>query len=223
MPKVAILIPSYDSQLHVDIVYRLVELSRNGYEIINVNGYANIIEARNNCIYRMMTREKESNTRYDYFMFIDSDIVFDTRYIDKMLAQDKSVVTGLYFTKNGGHKPLAGYWGSMNETGQLMYLSKKEVLSKMLVEIDWCGLGFTMFKRDVLDNIQYPWVEAKIIELKQPVNTGVFTLSQEILSEDLSFIKKMGDNGVKLYCDTELFCEHIGIQYFGLKQYLENN
>ena len=121
-------------------------------------------------------------------MFIDSDMTFDADTIDRLMAHDKDIVSGLCFKRKSTVYPQR-----FTETSDPSPRAKSRPqrwfdYGEGLIEIDGCGAAMMLIKTSVLANM--------VKELGQ-----VFDPLPGI-GEDLSFCYRAGQLGHKLYCDT---------------------
>lgn len=138
----------------------------------------------------------------DWLLFIDSDVMVPSDTIDRLMAHDKPIVSGLYFQRNPPFNPhiyrksdAPGRWDS-----KLYYEENK------LIPIDSAGLGCCLIKREVFDaigtkeeNKPIPWFK---------FTTGYGEAHRE--SEDHYFFRRAAEEGYQAYCDTSVACGHIG-------------
>ena len=126
----------------------------------------------------------------DYVLWIDSDMTFPADALQRMLADDKDVVTGLYFTRHGDHKPVI-----YHHVGEDGTIPVKHVPNE-LFEVEGCGFGMVLMKTSVLRKV----AEAYHL-LFHPIPS---------LGEDLSFCYRWKQLGGKIWCDPSIKCGHIG-------------
>ncbi len=106
-------------------------------------------------------RKKVLDENYDYLLILDQDVIPPQDVIEKLMAHDKDVVSGMYF----GHHDLGGEIKVMpfawvfskehkdwNNTG---YLLESEVWSEKLLQIAFAGMGCILIKRKVLEQIEF--------------------------------------------------------------------
>jgi hypothetical protein len=152
--------------------------------------------------------------RYDYLMWIDSDIDFSVEDFENLIEMDKDVATGWYYQSNG--LPVAGYFVETelkypheedplplyNRDYIYSFANDVDILSKSEpYVIDWCGMGWMLIKRGVMEKLKFPWFAPKIIR---------YNLSEayEVLSEDLSFAFNLRDAGVEMWINPLIKVGH---------------
>jgi len=229
MIKIAIITPIYSDfpQPWVTSVYDCMSRSNTlgmQFGIISPCGSSNITSGRNSCIQQVYMHEEEKKTKYDYLMWIDADIIFTFENIVKLLSHKKDVTCGIYFAKAVPHFPVAGFYDIKKVENGFPKITKEQVTSQKLIEIDWAGCGFLLMKREIIDKLEYPWFDMRVIDLpKEEIRTGGFKIKKEILSEDISFCTKIKELGYKIYADTSVLLKHTGVSNFSINHYLAVN
>ena len=105
----------------------------------------------------------DGKLKYDYQLWIDSDIVFNTEKLLQLVLMEKDIAAGWYMTEDGRTTSVA-HWldegdfrnngGVMNhETGETMTKRKKPFT------VDYTGFGWVLIKHGVFENegMKYPW------------------------------------------------------------------
>lgn len=138
--------------------------------------------------------------KYDYQVWIDSDIVFNTETFYRVLAMNKDIACGWYLTEDGQTSSCA-HWleaedfkknrGMMNhETAETMARRKKPFT------VDYTGFGWVMIKNGVFEHpeMKYPWFAPKM----QSFNDGEI---QDMCGEDVSFCLDAIKAGFEIWVD----------------------
>ena len=136
--------------------------------------------------------------KFDYLFAVDSDISFPQDTLQRLLDDDKDIVSGLYIQRIPGTHHLELY-----KNGRLVYSDIKDL---GLFEIDSCGFGCVLIKSEVLRNIKYPY-----FVYKSAIN------HEETLSEDTYFCIKAREAGFSVWADTKILCSHHGNTVFEIK------
>ncbi len=156
-------------------------------------------------------------TDYDYILWIDSDILFSPKNFIDLLKADKDIVTGWYYDieKN----PACGFINktynkfkkkrSGPEINHPIY-DKDNIYSFDFDEkvtektdpytIDWCGMGWMLIKRGVMEKVQYPWFAPRNVRFSEDVI--------DCLSEDLSFQLNLKEAGFDIWLHPEVKVGH---------------
>ena len=127
---------------------------------------------------------KEIFTKIDAFIWIDSDQVFNPTQLEILINSKEKFVTGWYMK---GETPMVARWNEKTflQTGYMDFLKEEELTNskKDLIDIDYCGFGFTKTHKDVFSDLTYPYFTNKIVQI------GKYT---ENVSEDASFCLDAG-------------------------------
>tara|TARA_R110002020_G_scaffold427069_1_gene636422 strand:+ start:198 stop:890 length:693 start_codon:yes stop_codon:yes gene_type:complete len=135
----------------------------------------------------------------EWLFWIDSDVDFTIEQIEFMasLPPDKKFVTGWY-RSDYGDKAMVGNWDEDFFRKHLhMPFTSVEWLTKMgeeepnkLVQVDWCGFGFTKVHRSIYEQLSYPFYplnKAYIPDCEHPHNKGEKFDVNDLSFEDVSF------------------------------------
>ena len=147
----------------------------------------------------------DGKLKYDYQLWIDSDIVFDTEKFWQLVdlaipaeVEEKEIVAGWYatvahwldeddFAKNGG---------VMNhETVESISRKKKPFT------VDYTGFGWVLIKHGVFERLEYPWFAPKM----QVFESGNV---QDMCGEDVSFCLDAKKEGIVTWCDPRIRVGH---------------
>tara|TARA_R100001510_G_C7640890_1_gene198533 strand:+ start:321 stop:1013 length:693 start_codon:yes stop_codon:yes gene_type:complete len=139
----------------------------------------------------------------EWLFWIDSDVKFKIEQIEHMLsiAPDKKFVTGWY-RSDYGDKAMVGNWDEdyFRENLHMPFTSVKwldklaEEEPNKLVEVDWCGFGFTKVHRSIYEQIDYPYYplnEAHIPDCNHPNKKDEKFTVNDLSFEDVSFCKNV--------------------------------
>ncbi|MSR86535.1 glycosyltransferase family 2 protein [Candidatus Woesearchaeota archaeon] len=143
-------------------------------------------------------RQKVLDEDYDYLLILDQDVIPPPDVIEKLMAHDKDVVSGMYFGHhdigNGEVKVMPFAWAfskehkDWNNTG---YLLDSEMWADHLLTIAFAGMGCILFKRKVLEKIE-------------------FRYSLEMDAWDDRWLGvDVWDKGFEFYLDTSVKCKHL--------------
>ena len=147
----------------------------------------------------------DGNLKYDYRLWIDSDIVFDTEKFYKLVAMDKDIAAGWYCTEDGRTSSVA-HWleeGDFRKNGGVMNHETLESLSKRKkpFTVDYTGFGWVLIKNGVFEKLPYPWFAPKM----QVFESGEV---QDMCGEDVSFCLDAMDAGYEIWCDPTIRVGH---------------
>jgi hypothetical protein len=189
------------------------DLVNNGTQIQISQDYSSMVNfARCKCLGANVLRGPDQipwngELKYDYQLWIDSDIVFNTDKLYRIAALDKEIAAGWYMTEDGRTTSVA-HWleeedfrtngGVMNhETGDTMTKRKKPFT------VDYTGFGWTLIKHGVFENekMKYPWFAPKM----QVFESGEV---QDMCGEDVSFCLDAIEAGYEIWCDPQCRVGH---------------
>jgi hypothetical protein len=127
----------------------------------------------------------DGKLEYDYQLWIDSDIVFDTNKFWQLCdlalneeGEEKEIVAGWYATEDG-HTTSVAHWFT----------------------VDYTGFGWVLIKKGVFENLEYPWFAPKM----QVFESGAV---QDMCGEDVSFCLDAKDEGFEIWCDPRIRVGH---------------
>lgn len=201
-------------------------LQNNIQMVVNRRESCNIYYVRNMCLGADLQRgeaQKPFDGKIDYthLMWIDSDMVFNPQQFQKLLDDDKDIVSGLYFMDNGQQFATVKDWDEeyFKKNGGFEFLTPKDIEATLkglpykdadkngspnpsptpsptrvegLIEVAYTGFGFMMIKKGVFESMTYPWFRP--IE-KKIGNMVDFTM------EDVAFCLRAKETGFKVHID----------------------
>lgn len=188
-------------------------------------GNSDIAHSRNKMVYELMNK-----ANFTHMIFIDADIGFDAIDVIKMIQADVDVICGIYSKKYID-------WGSISEAAkkippdELKYFTSPYVVklvdgmdySKVNpdepVEIEHCGTGMMMIKRNVFNTIAKYTNTYLSWDDEIPPNKSLiyeffcFYIEPETgyrISEDVYFCKQWRKHGGKIYAAPWMKMKHVG-------------
>ena len=137
---------------------------------------------------------------YDYQLWIDSDIVFNTMMFYRLVVMDKDIASGWYLTEDGKTSSCA-HWLNVEDfkkNGGMMNHETIETLPKRKkpFTVDYIGFGWVLIKKGVFEHPQmkYPWFAPKM----QIFENGTI---QDMCGEDVSFCLDAIEAGFEIWVD----------------------
>ena len=113
----------------------------------------------------------------DYIIWIDSDQVFSVEDLEKLIDCDEKFCTGWYLK---GDTPMVARWDEKTflKTGSMDFLTKEELEQSKgkLIEVSYCGFGFTKTHVDLFKELTYPFLPIK--QFKQETTEKMFQKMQ---------------------------------------------
>ena len=172
---------------------------------------SNVYYVRNKCLCGDLTKGKKqplfNGHKYDYIMWIDSDQVFKFSDLVSLINRDLDVVSGIYLMDPGKFYAVVEDWNKefFIKNGYFNFLNKEDVINykkekKDLIEVSYCGLGFMLIKKNVIEKLEYPWFSPEWEEFTPEI--------REFMSEDVGFCQKLIKNNVKIHVDLNVIVGH---------------
>ena len=143
------------------------------------------------------SRPFQGNCTYDKLMWIDSDIVWAPADVLALYESDKDIISGGYILSHGdvAAYPVEGKSGfTMDEVKRF-----DEPL-----KIAGCGFGFVAVKSGVFESLSRPWFQSAMTEAKVDGKL----IQYAIMGEDLSWCKRVQDNGYEIWFDPKVKVTH---------------
>jgi|TARA_R100000149_G_scaffold66333_1_gene44582 hypothetical protein len=187
------------------------DLVQNGAAIQISQDYSSMVNfARCKCLGANVLRGPnqipwDGKLKYDYQLWIDSDIVFDTEKFYRLVAMDKDIAAGWYCTEDGRTTSVA-HWleeGDFRQNGGVMNHETIESMSKRRkpFTVDYTGFGWVLIKHGVFESLPYPWFAPKMQEFE----SGEV---QDMCGEDVSFCLDAIEKGYEIWCDPKIRVGH---------------
>lgn len=171
-------------------------------QIITQQG-SNVPRARN----AMINGEKSNRIHqklegFDWFLSVDADTAFSVDHVKQLLAHDLDVVSGAYLHKHDTSRIVAGWFP---EVDGISSMSDRVGLDETgLIEVDWVGAGFLLFRREALERAAYPWFTS--IEIQFQTDEGDCA---QVVSDDIGMCMKLKQAGQKIMLDADCRVEHV--------------
>lgn len=191
----------------------LVWLIKNNIKPIICNRYnSNVYYVRNLCLggdVRNGIYQKPFNgqIKYDYLMWIDSDIVFTIDDFRNLLLHKKDIVSGLYLMQGGNNYATVLDWDKnyYKQYGSFEFLNIKkhsELLNnkERLIKASYTGFGFILIKYNVFESLEYPWF--------RPIWEEFDNNMKDFSSEDVGICNILIKKGYDIYIDLHVVVGH---------------
>ena len=151
----------------------------------------------------------DGNIEYDYIMWIGSNIIFTVDMFKKLLSHNKQVVSGLCMRSDLKNYDMIRQYDQdyLVKNGTFEYVSRESVEEYKkecgenvpLMDVQYCGMGFMLVKRGIIETLKYPWFF--------PTSTTLQDASGNVLyhtynNDAESFCSVLRQAGVPLYVDT---------------------
>ena len=156
----------------------------------------------------------DGKLKYDYQLWIDSDIVFNSEKFFQLFLDanpegkpEREIVAGWYCTEDGKTTSVA-HWleeDDFRSNGGVMNHETIESISKRKkpFTVDYTGFGWLLIKKGVFEHegLPYPWFAPKM----QVFESGDV---QDMCGEDVSFCLDAIEAGFKIWCDPRIRVGH---------------
>jgi hypothetical protein len=189
-PRVAVAVPATQ---HVDIRWhanfaRIISMCPPGSGQFYANRYG-VAETREDLINQFLNMPD-----FTHLLFYDTDVIpMENHAVATLLNDNLPVVSGIYF--NSLYTGLAAWVQEKPLTWAAV-----QGLPNPIIEVDKCGAGFLLMKRDVfklLVSEERPWFYYKMS-------------GGDMMSEDFYFFySKLLKVGIKPFVDTRVRCQHL--------------
>ena len=193
------------------------DIVQNGMSIQISQDYSSMVNfARCKCLGANVLRGPDQipwdgKLEYDYQIWIDSDIVFNTDQFWQLLdladdgEQEREIVAGWYATEDGTTTSVA-HWleeDDFRKNGGVMNHETVESISKRKkpFTVDYTGFGWVCIKHGVFEKLPYPWFAPKM----QVFESGAV---QDMCGEDVSFCLDAIEEGYEIWCDPRIRVGH---------------
>jgi len=202
-PKVAIGLLSHHGEYHPEMQRSLDALVRYSFKhnidlIITRHNGSVIPKLRNEAVKKAM----EYNC--SHLLFIDSDMVFDKDYLEKLLNLDRDIVGGLCVVRQ---EPFAPVVKKIDDDGIYRVYHGLED-GRFRSDADAIGTAFMLIKIGVFNKIKPPWFAMP------PFGEGV-------IGEDMYFCKLAKEAGYDICIDPQMIVGHVGDYVYTFGDYIE--
>lgn len=151
---------------------------------------------------------------YDVFLTLDSDMVFTADQIIELIESTEThpVVAGVYMMADCTHLAVVKDWdvAYYAEHGTFQFMTPDDLanIHKMTnakyIPVSYVGMGFMAMRREVLDNLSYPYFHSDL----QRMTKGDGTEIVEMCSEDVSLCKNIQAAGYTIYVHANIRVGH---------------
>ena len=156
----------------------------------------------------------DGKLKYDYQLWIDSDIVFNSEKFFQLILdanpeekKERDLVAGWYCTEDGKTTSVA-HWleeDDFRNNGGVMNHETIESISKRKqpFTVDYTGFGWLLIRHGVFEHegMPYPWFAPKM----QVFESGEV---QDMCGEDVSFCLDAKEAGFEIWCDPRIRVGH---------------
>jgi len=200
------------------------DMVQNGMSIQISQDYSSMVNfARCKCLGANVLRGPkqvpwDGKLEYDYQLWIDSDIVFNTEKFWQLcdlavpgpdsagVEQAENEIVGGWYATEDGQTTSVAHWleeDDFRKNGGVMNHETCESMSKRKkpFTVDYTGFGWVMIKKGVFETLEYPWFAPKM----QVFESGNV---QDMCGEDVSFCLDAKEEGFEIWCDPRIRVGH---------------
>lgn len=188
--KILIAVPCMD-MVHATFAQSLASLNKVGQCAVAFNACSLIYDSRNKLAAKAMKDE------FDYVLWLDSDMVFSPDILEKLVADDKDIVSGLYFRRSHPYSPVI-FKDSELKDGRLVWSDYTDYPKEELFKVAGAGFGCVLMKTDVIFDMA-----GKFGDWFTPLYSS---------GEDLAFCYRARELGYEIWCDSRIKCGHMSHQ-----------
>ena len=196
------------------------DLVQNGLTIQISQDYSSMVNfARCKCLGANVLRGPnqipwDGKLEYDYQLWIDSDIVFNTDQFWQLMdlavpeeGDEREIVAGWYATEDG-HTTSVAHWLDEEEFAKNGGVMNHETVASMSrrkqpFAVDYTGVGWVLVRKGVFESeaMEYPWFAPKM----QVFESGNI---KDMCGEDVSFCLDAKKAGIVTWCDPRIRVGH---------------
>jgi ubiquinone/menaquinone biosynthesis C-methylase UbiE len=192
--KIGICVPLYNvvpASFFVNFINRISEFyQQEKYDVQIYLQNSTIVDKARNELVRMAIKDN-----CDYVFFIDSDTIIPSGALEDLLAMDKDIASGLYFSKGKPYLPVA----RIKEGDKHGFLEDFEF--NEIMEVQGVGMGCCLIKTSIFKEMEFPYFK---LEWRQ--KDGIHYQ----IAEDLYFCDEAVKLGHKVFLNTGVVCDHFG-------------
>jgi hypothetical protein len=198
--KVSILVPTRD-MVHSHFAYSLTQLVKTSSEA-GIDVYLFFDSSTILLNQRERLIDEAIKIESDYVLWLDSDMMFPSNVILRLLAHNKDIVACNYMKRSLPMKPVA--YRDLNDWDSWLPLEPFDEL----IKVQGVGMGCMLMKTEIFSKLEKPYFEFRYKED-----------TQDWFGEDFILQDKLIKLGYDINIDTLLSIDikHMGIYAFGTK------
>lgn len=156
--------------------------------------------ARNDFVHKAITE------KYTHLLFIDSDMIWNSDALLRLLEDDKDIISGSIFSRKPPYTPCFYKRLRLGEEREIICEPETEI-RKGVQEVEGVGSAFCLIKVECLKSIIE---KTKIYPYVPIIGYG----------EDLSFCLRARKAGYKIFVDNDVIIGHVGQTVITQETYL---
>lgn len=193
----------------------LIYLQNKGYKVMMMNEYSSFVPfSRMKTLGLDVLRGVEQKPfngviDYDVWVTIDSDIFFIPEQLEQLIEDTDQypIVSGIYRMTDMKHYAAVKTWNIdfFKKNGYFKFLRTEDLEgTQKYIKVAYNGMGFMAVKREVLENMTYPYFHREL----QTFEMSDGKVVRDMCSEDVAFCKNAKDAGYDVIVNTELRVGH---------------
>jgi hypothetical protein len=165
-------------------------------------------------VLRGIQQKPFDGTEFDYWITIDSDIIFTPQQVLDLLESLESnpVVSGMYRMSNLTNYAIVKEWNTdfFQKKGFFEFLTPefieqwKKDKNEKYMQVSYTGMGFMGLRSEVLKKMKYPYFNGDLEE----IITDDGKILRDMCSEDVNFCKNIHNAGFNIVVNTDLRVGH---------------
>lgn len=177
---------------------------------VSIRSSSNVNYVRSMCLGADVLRGKNQKPfagqhKYDYILWIDSDIVWKNEDIENLLNTEGDIVSGLYLMSDQKRYTAVENmdYNFFKQTGYFYFLDKEDIQQEKYQKpfnVDYIGMGFMAVKYGVFESINYPWFQPEVFDLGDNI--------MDFSSEDVAFCMKAKRQGYNITVNPKIIVGH---------------
>ena len=215
-PRIVLCAPGehFHKDVVMDLTRFLFEAKNAGWDVVFSMDYdPNVYYVRNKLLGGDVGRGPsqkpfDGKIDYDYVLWIDSDIRFTFKMVQKLLSHKKDVVCGIYRMKDLKNfavvKDMDDAYFAEHKCYKFYNIDdfKKSNEENNLdpFKVDYTGMGMCLVSKKALESLEYPWF--------RPIWMNINEM-KDFTSEDVGFCVQLRKAGFEIWCDPAVVAGHV--------------
>jgi len=206
--RIMVAVPSRE-YIDVDTVNCLMQLEKDSWLNPSIELDTWIVQGTVIHDLRFELTKEAIRNKFDYILWIDSDMLFNSSVVYDLLEADKDIVTAVCYMRRAPYEPCIYSKLRMGATLEEDEIEKYLDFPEGVFEVEACGLAMCLVRvsvfEDLLQNGGQPFF---------PVRSDHRTFS-----EDLSFCYNARKKGYKIWATSKPRIGHIGKMVVDVESY----
>ena len=174
----------------------------------------NVADGRNSLADMMM------NEGFDYIFFVDNDVILPKNALVDLYNMNWYFSVGTYPRKEEqtltSPDPFTTLYYHSDKNKEVycpFFLPKSQLKRGYITQVDCCGLGCALIRRDLFEKIEKPWFFFAHEGEPIATNTGEYCIG-----EDMWFCRKVIRANMQIWAHGSVLCGHLGKYVYHFKE-----